>query len=340
MLHRLPIRPATRIATLPRPGTRRGFTMIELLMVILIISILIAMILPAINSVRGSALVAGVRQDIAQFDQAIAQFKNLYGVEPPSRIILYETGSDWQTKTDFETVRSKAILRRIWPQFDFTRNRPWLDGNPALSTTALALNSGECLTFFIGGVIAYNDKNGNLVPEKGEDIVATGFSKNPADPFELGGNREGPFIDFVANRFVNTVEGATGDGFPEYLDSYPGQTVPLAYLSAYDGKGYDSLDLPPGMVSAYRYPMGTSSVPKFHKPQSYQIISAGPDGVTPLNPSAPYGLGGAFSPDDAANSFLQIPGTGLPPTDTPGAATVRQSEFDNITNFHPGKLKP
>lgn len=340
-----------RIATAPRSGTprsatsgrqpllaahpsaRRGFTMVELLMVILIISILVALILPAINSVRANVLNAAIRTDISQFEQAIAQFKIQYGTEPPSRITLCEKGTDWAA-TDSETARSKAIIRRFWPQFDFTIDRE-LDNKTGQSV--IALRTGECLTFFLAGIVSWSDANGDGVMNKGDQFVASGFSKNPANPFLPAGtgNRESPFLDFVSNRFVDT----NNNGIPEYVDSYPNQETPLMYMSAYEGKGYDMADLATtSMISPYRYPLVGTTPAKYQKPQSYQIVSPGPDGQ--------FGTGGAFNPDEPAPSFLLYPSVGAGPTYTPSeiADTVtpprRAVEYDNITNFHPGKLKP
>jgi len=70
---------------------RGGFTLIEILAVILIISILMAFLLPAINSVRTKARVSQVRNEIAALESAIAAFKTQYGTEPPSSLVVYET---------------------------------------------------------------------------------------------------------------------------------------------------------------------------------------------------------------------------------------------------------
>jgi general secretion pathway protein G len=79
------IRPTAR----PR---RFGFTMIELLVVIVILAILIALLLPAIQGAYRRANEASVDAEINQMAQALADFKNKYGDYPPSRILLSENG--------------------------------------------------------------------------------------------------------------------------------------------------------------------------------------------------------------------------------------------------------
>ncbi|MFO0425871.1 MAG: type II secretion system protein, partial [Planctomyces sp.] len=68
--------------TTPQP--RRGFSLIELLAVIIVIGILVSLLFPAINSVRRRAQLTQVSAEMTQMEQAIASFKALYGVEPPS----------------------------------------------------------------------------------------------------------------------------------------------------------------------------------------------------------------------------------------------------------------
>ena len=78
-----------------RPGEGRGprgFTLVELAAVILILAFLIALLLPALNGALKTAKNAAVGAEINQLAQALAQFKNQYGDYPPSRILLVESG--------------------------------------------------------------------------------------------------------------------------------------------------------------------------------------------------------------------------------------------------------
>ncbi|MEI6536716.1 MAG: type II secretion system protein, partial [Verrucomicrobiaceae bacterium] len=145
---------ATR--SLNRPHRRTAFTMIELLVVIVIISILMAFLLPAISGVRKSARIAQVRTEISSLESAIVSFKQKYGVDPPSRVVLHETATGWTSDPD-----SRGKIRQIWPQFDFTVARNFnLNGTAGdtggpLSATpeAVAISQGECLVFFLGGIL-------------------------------------------------------------------------------------------------------------------------------------------------------------------------------------------
>ncbi len=353
---------------------RRGaFTIIELMIVVVIIGILVGLTAPALMRAFGTARDAQVRTEISQLEQAITAFKTTYGVEPPSRIVLFEAhadgadagGNDWDDVTSYgisgEVARSRAIIRRIWPQFDFTTQHHATNFNRDLNgnnnaTDVIVLNAAECLVFFLGGG---RDAAGGLI----------GFSKNPTRPFSTGGGREGPFFEFKLERIVpNTPPFTT---LPVYLDAYPGQIRPYLYFSSYDGRGYQPLgadgrpgragvdddgngstdfldsptntifdplevgfagsddESPPGGPSSVYLAAvsGTASTP--HKQTSFQIISPGND--------QKYGTGGLFEATKQKVSLATrrpaTPATGLDSDFIGGSA-----EHDNITNIHGGRL--
>jgi len=272
------------------PPARRGFTLIELLITVVIISILAALLLPALNAVRTRTRDAAVKSEIMQLETAIGIFKQTYGIDPPSRITICENSAAW-------SAGDRALIRRIWPQFDFTTQDRNGDGD---SNDSVTLNGSQCLIFFLGGVVS------GTAP----DYVLTGFSKNPLNPGAPGGNREGPFFEFDTTRLrYTTVSGFT---LATYLDPLPQQTNPYLYFSSYGGAGYNPVEFPSGSFSPYRV---TATGP-FYKPQTCQIISPGVDGL--------YGSGGAFDPNSTAA----------------GLGLTSRDDYDNLTNFHGGRLIP
>src|SRR3954447_10020916 len=169
----------------------RGFTLVELLVVVVILALLIAFLLPAINSAIRTGRNASAQAEINQMAAALAQFKTQYGVYPPSRLYLNESG-DYSVATmtaNFTGLsaaaasslsqRSVSYLRRIWPrmtlsttaitghplQYDF-------DGSGAVSPPKI-LQGAECLVFFLGGIPQVTD-NGTF--------GVTGFAKDPVNP--------------------------------------------------------------------------------------------------------------------------------------------------------------
>lgn len=290
-------------------STRRGFTLLELMIVVVIIAILLGLLLVALRGPQSTARIAQVRTELAGFETALNDFKATFGEYPPSRITLYETGTDWPG-ANAEKVRSRAILRQYWPMINFNVNRDFnLDGD---TDDTIELKGPECLVFFLGGMARFNDTNGNSAADPGE-ISVIGFSKNPSDPFSLSGtNRKGPFAEFQASRLVASGRSGLGN-LPVYLDPLPGnQNQPILYASAYDGRGYQTVDINNWMTGGPYTQTGGS----YWNPKSFQLISPGFDHL--------YGTGGAFVAETANDDL-----TG-----------TRADERDNITNFHNSVLAP
>lgn len=318
---------------------RGGFTLVELMVVVVIIAILIALVLPAITGVRQRAREAEVKNDIAKLEQAITAFKVEFGVEPPSQITLFASQTDWNNPN---SIRSMNLIRQIWPRFDFTDCGGLSNGMTFAvpgTPTRLDLNGAECLVFFLGGVI--DQQSGAF----------TGFAKDPANPFIPRAtitNRQGPFFEFVGalrvppsatagdGNWAGRLTDRDADWAPEYRDTLPQQVMPYVYFSAAGGS-YRTAPTTGGMAISmsnpwvntdnrdasnsantlmnYAYyvsfsPFTSPAMSAPHKPKGFQIISPGSDGA--------YGTGGLFNPENSS--------------------ALSRDDRDNITNFHAGRL--
>ena len=321
---------------------RGGFSLVELIVVILIIAILIALLLPAIQGVRQSAIEGSVVTDIGSLEKAIAEFKLKYGIEPPSSIVLYEDPSGWSTPGAL-TQNSRATLRRIWPRYNFAPAPPPMGNTGVLvdingdgdTTDVLTLNGAECLAFFLGGLFDSTTTSTGVT-----EYVPIGFSANPQVPFSRAtGRRDAPLLgDFPSSRLRD----GNGNGMPEIYDPIVNQQLPYQYFSSYDGRGYQPAGYDgsfgtvddeilgtgyPTSSSGAAYPMQTvymATATNPQKPRSYQIISPGVDGVFGVAPpsSVPTGWG-IWNQEDGV---VRVTGAD------------RSQEEDNITNFSGGRL--
>lgn len=305
-----------RAAVAASRRSRFGFSLIELLAVIVVIAILIGLLIPAVQSVRANAKKVEVRTEISTIQASIAKFREELSMDPPSSLIIYEDGSDWAVPANAANPavrRSRAFIRQLFPNYDFTLDRDInADGD---RTDTFALVGAECLVFFLGGAPTWIDANSNGLKDPDEEVVLiSGFSKNPANPFAplpASGerrNRLGPYFDFNQGRLLPSP--TTGhNNLHAYLDPLPSQTSPYLYLSSYEGRGYQISDLGSGSLSDF-YRQGETATSPAWNPTGVQIISPGMD--------KQYGTGGPWL---EAKASTQLGGN-------------RQVEEDNITNFH------
>lgn len=323
-------------------GSSRGaFSLIELMIVITIIAILMSLLLVGVRGAMTTARTATVTVEFKNIEKGIADFRAKYGTEPPSSIVLFETPAGWTGSSPSAAAvnRSRALIRQMWPDFDFSITRDINGDNDALDT--ITLNGAECLVFFLGGLNSTNvvNQNGVLIGTTNAPITSwgpLGFSANPTNPFTRGGARSGPFHEFSVSRITNRDGSTDAEGMPEYVDPLPGQRSPILYASSYGGKGYRDVDVqfttplitynayvtpPTGFAFVYRRYTGTypATVPNFiaapaFNPKSFQLISPGFDGE--------YGWGGTLSVD------MEL----IEPR------AERYFERDNITNFKGGTI--
>jgi len=268
-----------------------GFTLVELLVVITIITILAGLItVAAFNAVRATRDF-GIGQEIAQLKAAIEVYKN-------------ENGGYFPSTTD--TAIGQALLKR------HLRRARKNHREPDSVLQQLQLDPSEAMVFFLGGgakLAEANSLSGTppfIFVLEDEEYPLTGARSSGT---ATGRGRPAVYFDFDETRLVDL----DGDGYPSYLSLY-GEGSPLVYFNGgqyaaeiADNADFNTTDF--GVVKPYKKPSVKNPGPAnfdFIDQNSFQIISAGQDGhfgeyADPINGFKVFPDAAGFSIEDNDN---------------------------------------
>lgn len=163
-----------------QPARRSGFTLVEMLTVIVIIGILAAMTAGGAIAARRAVIRGVIKGDMSQLDMALQKYRSDTGEFPPDFAFCDETSS----RGDAARARVLSHLRKRFPRM---RLADWAAFATATGMTAgpaaTQLNPSTALAFWLGGPL-----DGTGKPK--------GFSEDPANPFKVGEPRSTPYFDF------------------------------------------------------------------------------------------------------------------------------------------------
>lgn len=223
-------------------STRRpAFTLVEMLVVILIMSILVTLVTLGVTRAMRFASEVGTKTEMAQIEQALGVAALDLGRVPyiPSYLKLKPKPSDYTT--DPWDAMSRRLLQTMFPKWDGSVNAGW---------GTRTLNASQAFVFILGGA-------------NGTD----GFNGTNADPFASGGKRKGPYFNFKADRLD-----ASNYTFKDYWNN---NTFLVVYSSQMVAGGTTPSDETPS-----GYPnRQTLKANNLYMPKGYQIFASGKDGL-------------------------------------------------------------
>lgn len=264
---------------------RAGFTLVELLIVIVIIAILIGILIPTIGSVMKAGKNFADSTNLKNLDAALVAYKEKYSDFPPDFTDCF-TASGTPFKPWTSTV-AYLHLRKVFPRI--AQDDLVLMGLLCMRelNDPLRIDPAEAIVFWLGG-FSKNPKFPITGPG-GPIVVGQGFNAANPDFTLLAWNpdRNEPLFDFPSARRGPDpdVDVATalrdirlGPTFLQNIDT----RTPYVY---FDSRTYAA----PSAI----YPTPAHSVPawgfvrpyfsfrnkKFVEPDTYQLISAGADGA-------------------------------------------------------------
>lgn len=208
---------------------RIGFTLVELMVVILIVGILAGLLLPAINQARMAAVETAYKLEVESIAEAVEKYRNKYGDYPPD-------GSSWQimerhlrkafpqilqSELDLLSPLPAAAAVQGWSGNPWTRNASFvamtrndfdMRALPFVGTDLKVMDPAEALVFFLGGFSSNPQRP--FTGEGGPFVIATIPGRSAALPpaYQYNVQRSNPSFEFKVDRL--TLDQVDAAGMP------------------------------------------------------------------------------------------------------------------------------
>ena len=184
----------SQISTLEPTRLRRGFTLVEVLVVIAIIGMLVGLLVPAVMSAKNSATRTVIKSDMTELVNALENFRTQIGngQYPP----------DGTNVADLQQFCKAAWPRVYWVTTAATA-AGYAANPPQVPYPTITPDTALC--FWLGG--AQDGPAPTATPPAIPHFI--GFSANPTNPFDFGGSRTPVILEFDKNRVNPSPTGNT-----------------------------------------------------------------------------------------------------------------------------------
>ncbi len=299
--------------------TRPGFTLVEMLVVVIIIGILAALLLPVISGAIKRARLAAIGIEVTALNNLMESLKTNYGSYPPDfeEFDRNRTTKSW-TWGEYQQTHSGRFMRKNFPKIQAVDIKFLLQASPGI-------DNAEALVFWLKG-LSTNPR----APFTGPD--------GPGNYAITGGQADTRFdFDFAPQR----LQDRDNDGFDEYYPPYaPADGVPYTYFNA---KSY-STSMPATLYPSLPASSGKVFIHAEHSPTdlwnvTLDLSSGGTATYTavPISDPDPNDPMGIARPQ---KSLDVIPSAQQHPLDTHRAASffyVKRDSFQIICGSLDGK---
>jgi|GEM_PF-2243923 prepilin-type N-terminal cleavage/methylation domain len=328
---------SSRRSRSPLSTTQRGFTLVEILVVVAIIVILMAILIPVAMRAIAQARNAAIGVELSQLKTALDEYKREHGDYPPSM--------DWDpgnSAMPWGTIPGNLAAQQAkW--WDNSNSRPSayayasicerhllrcypkaIDKFKFYRSIAPLLEQDEALVFWLY-MIANDPREPfkNFVYNNSNVLVYAGGLQPQLDMRDFPGSY--PRFSHYGFDTRRLVDGDV-DGIPGFQSLYSRETTYMYF----DSRTYAFSQHPAYAARGVAQPFSDATtmakpVPKFVNPDTFQILSSGQDGN--------YGLvTTAYSPNDIVNTFSYAQ-TKMFPT----MVNCNEEDSDNMADFTEGR---